>query len=68
MRVREIENLKDISKIDIDMSLDIEQRRKQFVKEIGNPYLFTCDGVIVQVEFIGKSSLEDKVIEHIIKK
>ncbi len=68
MRLREIENLKDISKINIDMSQTLEQRKKQFIKNICNPYLFICDGIVVEVEFKGESSLEDKIINHIIKK
>jgi len=67
MRLMKKENLKDISNINIDMSQSVEKRREQFIKEIVNPYMFTCNGVIVQVEFKGESRLEDKFIKHIIK-
>lgn len=59
--------LKDISQINIDMAQPLEKRQKQFIKQIKNPYKFTCNGVVVEVEFVGDSSMEDKIINNLIK-
>lgn len=43
-----LENLEDVV---IDTSLPVEDRMKEFVKQIKNPYCFRCGKLIVQVEY-----------------
>lgn len=59
--------LRDISDINIDISQPLEKRQEQFVEQIKNPYLFTCNGLLVKLEFNGESSFADKIISHIEK-
>ncbi len=67
-RIIGIAELKDIKDINIDMSLPLEERKKEFVKQIGNPYHFKCGKVKVNVAYNGKSTLEDRLVDCLIKK
>ena len=63
-----ITELKDIKDINIDMSLPLEERKKEFIKQIGNPYHFKCGKVEVNVSYGGQSTLEDRLVNCLIKK
>ena len=43
--------LVDISDVKIDVSLPREERVKQFVEQIKNPYCYKCGKIIVKVTF-----------------
>ena len=47
----DISQLKDIEDVKIDPNLPKEERMRSFVEQIGNPYLFRCNGHIVRVKF-----------------
>ena len=61
----ELKNIKDIS---IDMSLPLEERKKEFIRQIGNPYHFKCGNVEVNISYNGQSTLEDRLVDCLIKK
>lgn len=44
-------NLVDLQEISIDQSLPIEQRVKDFVAKVKNPYCFKVGDVVVKVAF-----------------
>ena len=45
------EELKDICQISIDENLTAEEKKKEFLRQIGNPYCFRCGDLIVKVEY-----------------
>lgn len=47
----DVESLKDIQDVKIDPDLPREERIKSFLDQIGNPYLFRCNGHVVRVKF-----------------
>ncbi len=51
------DGLVDIEKINVDKNLPVEERIREFVRQIKNPYFFRCGKLIVQVEYsdTGKS-------------
>lgn len=54
------ESLADIRDVKIDPKLPKEERIAEFLKQIGNPYLFRCNGCVVQVSFTDTDrTLED---------
>lgn len=46
-----LESLEDIEKVKINTDLPVEERMREFVKQIKNPYFFRCGKLIVQVEY-----------------
>ncbi len=53
------ESLVDISDIEIDLSLPYEERIKNYLEQIKNPYCYICNGVVVKISFAGKEKLQD---------
>lgn len=47
----EPKDLKDIRDVKINTDLPKEERWKEFVEQIGNPYCFKCGKTIVKVKF-----------------
>jgi len=45
------EELKDIKEVRIDTELPVENRIREFIKQIKNPYCFRYGKLIVQVEY-----------------
>lgn len=43
--------LRDIKDIHIDTSLDKDERMKQYVAQIGNPYCYMDQGTVVRIRF-----------------
>lgn len=55
----ELEELADISRIQIDRELPLEERKKQYLKKVGNPYLVRVGGMKVKVRFTGGISFNE---------
>ena len=68
MNLLEQRQLQDINNIKIDIEQPVEERIKSYVNQIGNPYLFKGGSTIVQLQFSGTETLENKLLNHIIKK
>lgn len=51
--------LVDISTITIDDSLPREERIRDYIRQIKNPYCYLSNGVVINVSFAGKRSIED---------
>ena len=47
----DIKDMKDIRDIRIDRSLQKEKRAKQYLKQVGNPYLVRVGNIKVKVRF-----------------
>ena len=56
----EIEELKDISRIRIDQGGTVEDKKKQYLRKVGNPYLVKVGGTMVKIRFANNGvSFED---------
>ncbi len=51
--------LVDIKDVKINTDLPDEERMADFIRQIGNPYCYLCNGMVVKTKFAGKQSLED---------
>ena len=61
MDVRSIdrEKLIDIKTVNIKTELPDKERMSDFIEQIGNPYCYLCNGMVIKTRFAGKQSLED---------
>lgn len=58
--------LADSSDVKIDPSLPREEQLQEYLRQIKNPYVFLCSGVVVKVSFAESSAtIEDKLEEYI---
>lgn len=48
---RNIDELVDLRNVDIKRNLPLGQRADDFIEQVGNPYLFRVDDIVVKVEF-----------------
>lgn len=54
------EELADIRKIRIDRKKTVEEKKKQYLKQVGNPYLVRVGDVMVKIRFANHGvSFED---------
>ena len=44
--------LVDLRDVEIDTSLPVHKRMEQFLRQVGNPYLFRVDGIVVKASFL----------------
>ena len=52
--------LKDINEVSIDMNDTQEVRIKKFIEQIGNPYCYLDNGIVVEIGYADTtSSLQD---------
>lgn len=55
-----LDELKDISKIRIDRNKTVEEKKKQYLGKIGNPYLVRVGNTMVKIRFANNGvSFED---------
>ena len=58
------ESLADIREVQVDGSLPKEQRFRDFLQQIRNPYCYRCGKIVVKVSFADTdATLEDR-LEH----
>ena len=53
------DELVDIADVKINTDLPVEERIKDYIKQIKNPYCYLCNGVVVRISFAGMSKLSD---------
>lgn len=51
VRTVDRDSLVDIQDIKIDRGLPVDERIKDFVRKVGNPYCFKVGGIVVKVTF-----------------
>jgi hypothetical protein len=61
------ENLVDIRSFEVNPELTKNDRIKEFVKQIKNPYLFKCGKIIVQISFADTNITLDERMETYLK-
>ena len=54
-------NLVDLKKVRVTSDLPLPQRAEQYLEQVGNPYLFRVDKLIVKVSFSGDQDLSAKL-------
>lgn len=61
-----LENLADISKIRINRELSLDERKKQYVRKTGNPYMVCFGGMKVKVQFTEGGISFDEAFENLL--
>lgn len=56
----------DLNDIVIDTSLSIEERKEQFLEQVGNPNLFRVGDIIIEVENIGERSFQEELLDELL--
>lgn len=64
VRTVDPDTLVDISKLDIDATLPKEERLKEFILQIKNPYCFKVGKVAVSVGFNPEGPTFEQCMEH----
>lgn len=59
IRTANPDDLVDIADVNIRTDLAKEERIKDYIRQIKNPYCYRCHGVTVKISFAGKKKLED---------
>ena len=61
-----LENLADISRIRINRELSLDERKKQYVRKTGNPYMVCVGGIKVKVQFTEGGISFDEAFENLL--
>ena len=61
MDIREVDRsqLVDIDSVKINADLPVEERIKDYIRQVRNPYCYLSHGVVVKIGFKGKRTLEE---------
>jgi hypothetical protein len=66
IREADAEELADILEIEIDKDLSDTEKRKEFIRQIGNPYLYRQGEYVVKLSFADTdATLTDRLKEYI---
>ena len=57
--------LKDLADVVIDPELDDQERIESFIEQIGNPYCYKSDGLVIKLSFANECSLEEAMAHYI---
>ena len=64
IRTVELNILEDLDKIDVDKSINKEERLLDYITKIKNPFCFICNGMVVKTSYSNtRDSLEDKLVQ-----
>lgn len=62
------EELVDIMQIEIDEKKPMEERIKDYIEQVGNPYIVKVGEYVVQFKYMDcKKSMEQKMKEYLVK-
>ena len=57
--------LRDIKSVVIDTSIPRKERIKSYIEQIGNPYCYLDDGVVVEIGYADTQvSLQDRLVAY----
>lgn len=66
IRTIDRDSLVDINDVKIDTNLPRDQRMRDFLRQIGNPYCYKCGKAVVKVSFADtKATLEDRLEQYL---
>ncbi|MBU5406509.1 hypothetical protein KQI08_11425 [Paraeggerthella hongkongensis] len=57
--------LRDLGDVAIDPKLSDDERISSFIEQIGNPYCYKSDGLVVKLSFKNECSLEDALAHYV---
>lgn len=58
--------LKDIKDIEIDTSIPCKERIKKYVEQIGNPYCYLDNGIVVEIGYTDTQvSMQDRLLAYV---
>ncbi len=61
-----LEEVFDISKIRIDSSKSVEERREQFLRQTGNPYMVRVGDTMVKISFSDNDTSFEEAFENLL--
>ncbi|MEA5009062.1 DUF6870 family protein [Clostridium tyrobutyricum] len=67
IRTVEPSTLIDIKKIKVNTDLPIEERKKDFIRQVKNPYCFRCSNVVVKISFAETTATLEERLENYFK-
>ena len=50
------DKLVDLREVHIDTSLPVQKRMARFVQQVGNPYLFKVDGLVIKATYLPQAN------------
>ena len=50
------DKLVDLREVLIDTSLPVQKRMERFVQQVGNPYLFKVDGLVIKATYLPQAN------------
>ena len=50
------DKLVDLREVHIDTSLPVPKRMERFVQQVGNPYLFKVDGLVIKATYLPQAN------------
>ncbi len=59
--------LVDIKTVNVNTNLPIEERKKDFIKQVKNPYCFKCGDIVVKVSFSNTTATLEERLENYLK-
>ena len=48
--------LVDLQEVHIDTALPVQKRMERFIRQVGNPYLFKVDGIVVKASYLPQAN------------
>jgi len=64
-----IDELVDIRDVKIDPSLPVEEKKKSYLQQIKNPYLYRYDDTIIRISFANNGiKLKDLLVQYLLSK
>lgn len=67
IRTVDPDTLVDIKTVKVNKDLPVEERKKDFIKQIKNPYCFKCGKVVVKMSFENTTTTLEERLEHYFK-
>jgi len=61
-----IEEVDDFNEINVNNNLPRVERVTSFLRKVKNPYMFSCDGMIVKFEFSNTDTNINQCLENLI--
>lgn len=61
-----LEELTDIGKIRIDGNKSVEEKKRQYLKQVGNPYLVKAGDTMVKIRFANSGISFEKAFENLL--
>ncbi len=61
-----LEQLTDIGKIRIDRKKSVEEKKRQYLKQVGNPYLVRVGDTMVKIRFANSGVSFEEAFENLL--